>query len=69
MRGRRAAGSSWASKCPGKGCDWTCSVLAWSFGERAGERVMGWHMLEQLHVLQELDGALKNSRDCELREF
>ena len=44
-------------------------MLVWSFGERAGESMMGWHVLEQLHVLRELDGALESSRDCELREF
>lgn len=69
MRERRATGSSWVSKYPGKGCGWTHSVLLWSFGERAGESVTEWHVMEQLHMLSEPDCALESSRDCEWREF
>ena len=67
MRGRRATGSSWVSKCPGKGCGWTYSVLVWSFGERAGESMTGWQVLEQLYILLELDCVIESSRDCEWR--
>ena len=44
-------------------------MLVWSFGERAGESVTGWQVLEQLYMLLELDCALESSHDCEWREF